>query len=201
MICSRCRAHGRPRHSPGGAPSAAGTIRAVTRRPPTEDCDVDAGGSSIRTFGLLLEAHARLTRVLDDELRASDGITLQTYEVLLRVSRSPEGRVAMSELAQVLALTNGGVTRLVDRLEGEGLVERRACPTDRRVVHLVLTRRGRSVLRRATGHHVESLERHLFGRLDPVDRDALDRSLDRLRRTCDEWRPGAAHERTVGPPA
>ncbi len=144
----------------------------MTQRPPTDECDVDPGGSSIRTFGLLLEAHARLTRVLDDELRASDGITLQTYEVLLRVSRSPEG-----------------------------LVERRACPTDRRVVHLVLTRRGRSVLRRATGHHIDSLERHLDGRLDPLDRDALDRSLDRLRRTCDEWRPGAAHERTVGPPA
>ena len=165
------------------------------------ECGHDPGQSSIRTFGLLLEAHARLTRVLDDELRASDGITLQTYEVLLRVSRSPEGRVAMSELAQVLALTNGGVTRLVDRLEGDGLVERRSCPTDRRVVHLVLSRRGRRVLERATEHHVESLERHLDGRLEAEDRAALDRSLDRLRRSCDDWQPGAAHERALGPSA
>ncbi|MFZ4517238.1 MAG: MarR family winged helix-turn-helix transcriptional regulator [Microthrixaceae bacterium] len=135
----------------------------------------------ILTFGLLLEAHARLARVLDAELRASDGITLQTFEVLLRVARSPHGRVSMSELANGVALTTGGVTRLADRLEADRLVERHACPTDRRVVHLVLTDRGREVLDRATANHLDALERHVQGRLDPADLPALHRALDVLR--------------------
>ena len=76
----------------------------------------------IHTFGLLLEAHQRLTRLLDAELRRSDGISLQTFEVLLRISRSPDGRLTMSELAEQVALSAGGTTRLADRLERDGLV-------------------------------------------------------------------------------
>jgi DNA-binding MarR family transcriptional regulator len=160
---------------------------------PDPDLDPVVDDPGITTFGLLLEAHARLSKVLDVELRASDGITLQTYEVLLRVGRAPQGWVTMSDLADVVTLTTGGVTRLADRLEADGLVERGSCPTDRRVVHLTLTRKGRTLLRRASAHHVEALDRHLESRLDPADRCALDRSLDQLRRSCDEWRPGTAH--------
>jgi DNA-binding MarR family transcriptional regulator len=140
----------------------------------------------ILTFGLLLEAYARLTRLLDADLQASDGIPLQTYEVLLRVGRSPNGVVSMSELADAVALTTGGVTRLADRLERDGLVRRGACPTDRRVVHLALTPTGRNLLERSTTHHLESLERHLASRVRAADRDVLHRVLDTLRREPDD---------------
>jgi DNA-binding MarR family transcriptional regulator len=143
-------------------------------------CGVD--DERITTFGLLLEAHARLTRLLDADLRASDGITLQTYEVLLRVARAPEGHMTMSELADAVALTTGGVTRLADRLEAEGLVVRRACPTDRRVVHLGLTPEGYRVLADATTHHLDSLDRHVASRIPAEDLPALHRVLDLLRR-------------------
>lgn len=146
---------------------------------PSPPCGVD--DERILTFGLLLEAHARLTRILDADLRATDGIGLQTYEVLLRVARSPEGTVTMSELADAVALTTGGVTRLADRLEADGLVERRSCPTDRRVVHLALTARGHDVLARATGHHLEALDRHVTSRLPAEDLPVLHRLLDTLR--------------------
>lgn len=135
----------------------------------------------VHTFGLLVEANARLTRLLDAELQASDGITLQTFEVLLRLSRSPEGRMTMSDLAAAVALTTGGVTRLADRLADEGLVERVACPSDRRVVHLALTREGRRVFRRAMAHHAVALDEHVGSRLDPADLPALRRALDTLR--------------------
>lgn len=150
---------------------------------PEPPCGVD--DPRIRTFGLLLEAHARLTRVLDAELRASDGIALQTLEVLLRLSRSPDARMTMSELAAGLSLTTGGVTRLADRLERDGLVERSACPTDRRVVHLHLTTEGRDVLAVALDHHLQSLEHHVASRIDDADRPALERALDTLRRPLD----------------
>ena len=87
---------------------------------PQAVCGVD--DERILTFGLLLEAHARLTKVLDPDLRTSDGITLQTFEVLLRIHRSDHNRMTMSALAGGVALTTGGVTRLADRLEAEGLV-------------------------------------------------------------------------------
>jgi DNA-binding MarR family transcriptional regulator len=160
---------------------SAATEGAVVTGAPT--CGFD--DERILTFGLLLEAHARLTRLLDRDLQASDGIPLQTYEVLLRVGRSPEGVVSMSELADAVALTTGGVTRLADRLERDGLVRRLACPTDRRVVHLTLTDTGRALLERATVNHLASLERHLASRVEPADREVLHRVLDTLRRDPD----------------
>jgi DNA-binding MarR family transcriptional regulator len=143
-------------------------------------CGVD--DPRIRTFGLLLEAHARLTRQLDADMQASDGISLQTFEVLLRISRAEGGHVTMSELAGAVSLTTGGVTRLADRLEAEGLVRRVSCPGDRRVVHLTVTERGLEVLATALGHHLDSLERHVASRIAPEDRLVLERVLDELRR-------------------
>jgi len=146
---------------------------------PDAVCGVD--DERILTFGLLLEAHARLTRILDAELRRSDGISLQTYEVLLRIGREPEARVTMSGLAEAVALTTGGVTRLADRLTADGLVERRSCPGDRRVVWLTLTSEGWDMLAAATAHHLEHLETHVQARIGPKDLPAVHRALDTLR--------------------
>jgi MarR family transcriptional regulator, 2-MHQ and catechol-resistance regulon repressor len=146
---------------------------------PDAVCGVD--DERILTFGLLLEAHARLTRILDAELRRSDGISLQTYEVLLRIGREPEARITMSGLAEAVALTTGGVTRLADRLTADGLVERRSCPGDRRVVWLTLTSAGWDMLAAATEHHLEHLETHVQSRIGPKDLPAVHRALDTLR--------------------
>lgn len=144
-------------------------------------CPVVCDDGPTRTFGLLLEAHARLTRLLEAELQASDGISLQTFEVLLRLGRAPQGQLTMTELADAVALTTGGITRLADRLERDGLAHRAACPTDRRRVHLVLTDHGRSTLEAAFAHHVEALERHVQGRLDRRAEACLQDALDLLR--------------------
>lgn len=146
-------------------------------------CGVD--DPRIRTFGLLLEAYSQLTRQLDADLQDSDGISLQTFEVLLRISRSPMGHITMSELAEGVSLTTGGVTRLADRLEKDGLVERRSCPTDRRVVHLGLTAQGIDTLAVALGHHLESLEQRVASRISASDTAVLERVLDELRRPAE----------------
>ena len=146
---------------------------------PRPFCGVD--DERIYTFGLLLEAHARLTRQLDADLQASDGISLQTFEVLLRIARSEHQRVTMSELAGGVALTTGGVTRLADRLERAGLIQRESCPSDRRVTWLALTDSGATALEAATKHHLESLEHHVQSRIAPEDLPALHRALDALR--------------------
>lgn len=151
--------------------------------PPAPPCGVD--DPRIFTFGLLLEAHTQLTRQLDADLQDSVGISLQTFEVLLRISRSEWGRMTMSELASGVSLTTGGVTRLADRLEKDGLVQRVSCPSDRRVVWLALTDQGRETLTVALGHHLDSLERRVSSRISPKDTAVLNRVLDTLRRPAD----------------
>ena len=145
-------------------------------RPP---CGVD--DERIFTFGLLLESYNRLTRLLDAELQRTDGISLQTYEVLLRIAREPQGFITMTGLSEAVSLTTGGITRLADRLEADGLVERVSCPSDRRKVHLTLTSRGNDVLATATEHHLQSLQEHVTSRVAPADLVVLHRVLDDLR--------------------
>src|SRR5437899_7345726 len=112
----------------------------------------------------LLAAHATLLRRLDRDLEAEHGISMAWYEVLLRLQRAPEGHLPMSELAGSVFLTPSGLTRLVDRMEHAGLVERAACPSDRRVSWAVITGEGRALLRRASVTHLRGIQRH-FGRL------------------------------------
>ncbi len=82
-----------------------------------------------RTF---LYAHAQVRRQLERELQAEQSMGLADYELLLVLAYSRERRLRMSELADALALSRSGATRLIDRLEADGLVERISCDTDRR---------------------------------------------------------------------
>lgn len=128
-------------------------------------CDVDA--PLIEVFGLLLEAHARLVAQLDRELVDGGAVSLQSFEVLLRLARTPGESLTAGELARAVALSSGGATRLIDRLEAAGLVAREADIRDRRVVRVGLTAEGSSALAAALPLHLEGLERHLAGPLAP----------------------------------
>jgi len=135
----------------------------------------------IRSFGLLHEAHRRLDRALSGSLERSCGISGPFFEVLLRVGRSPGGRLNMTELTCQLGLTSGGTTRLVDRVVAAGLVERESCPTDRRVQWVVLTGSGARKLDEALAVHLADLQHEMFDRLEPGELVVLERALDKLR--------------------
>ncbi len=140
------------------------------------DCD----DFRIHTFGVFLEALNRLNHVFDHSLKDKVGISQSWFEALLRVSRSG-GQMTMGELADQVALTSGGVTRLVDRLADEGYVERRACETDRRVQYVAITDAGTAKLEEAVDVHLDDLERELTGRLSDEERLLLVDVMDRLR--------------------
>jgi DNA-binding MarR family transcriptional regulator len=140
----------------------------------------DVHDERISLMGLLIEANGRLTRALGAELERECGLPLSFYDVLIRIGRSPVGRLTMSELAAQILLTSGGVTRLVDRMVESGYVERQSCPTDRRTVYVALTPAGGAKLADTTAVHVEGLERHLLGPLDEQDRAALRIALTKL---------------------
>ena len=83
----------------------------------------------------------------------------------------------MSRLSADVALTTGGVTRLVDRMVEAGLVARENCPSDRRSIYVVLTPEGQAVLDRAVAAHIDGIDRHLVAHLDDRDRAALEAAL------------------------
>jgi len=134
----------------------------------------------IQLMGLIVRTHKRLTDSLGRELEQSVGIPLVFFDVLIHVGGAPDGRLTMSRLSADVALTTGGVTRLVDRMVDAGLVARQNCPNDRRSVHVVLTPEGRAVLGRAVAAHVDGIDRHLVAHLDASDRAALAAALTKV---------------------
>lgn len=134
----------------------------------------------IHTFGVLLEALTRLNQSFDRSLREKIGISQSWFEALLRLERSG-GALTMTELADQIALTSGGVTRLIDRLVEEGYVERRNCETDRRVLYAGITKAGSAKLAEAIEIHLVDLDRELMSRITESERDTLVSVMDRLR--------------------
>jgi MarR family 2-MHQ and catechol resistance regulon transcriptional repressor len=134
----------------------------------------------ITTFGRLVEAQSSLGRQVGHELEQKCGISHTTFEVLLRISRAEGGQLSMSSLAQQVALTTGGITRLLDRMIEAGLVQRVPCPTDRRVAFAALTAAGEKTLNDALQVHAANLRR-VFAAFSAGDLGKLDELLDRLR--------------------
>ncbi len=138
------------------------------------------GDDRLHLMGLLIRSHRRLTYLLGRELEESIGIPLGWFDVLIHVGGAPDGWLTMSKLSADVALTTGGVTRLVDRMVEAGLVARENCPKDRRSVHVVLTPEGQATLSRAVVAHIEGIDRHLIAPLDEADRAGLERALTKL---------------------
>ena len=114
-----------------------------------------------------LHAHQQVIDTLDAELRAEHGLSLSDYDVLLRLARAPEGKLHMTELARRIMFSPSGLTRVVDRLVRDGLVERLRDTADARVVFARLTEKGRDRLRKAAQTHVRGIRQHFTGRLSP----------------------------------
>jgi MarR family 2-MHQ and catechol resistance regulon transcriptional repressor len=139
------------------------TIRTLATMPecPTDDARITA-------YGMLIEAFAAVTHAVGRELERTAAMPTVWFEVLIRLVRSPEGRLRMSELAQQVQLSTSGLTRLVDRLEAKGYVRREACPGDRRGLNAVLTEEGKAAVDRTLPAHLDSLQRYV---VDPLGGD------------------------------
>ena len=124
-----------------------------------------------------LIAHARITRRLDEELRAEHDLSLAEYDALLTIADAPDRRIRMRQLADRVILSKSGVTRLIDRLVLDGLVERRACASDARGAEAVLTQEGLDRLRRASSTHLRGIEEHFLAAVDTSDLAAIQRSM------------------------
>jgi DNA-binding MarR family transcriptional regulator len=116
----------------------------------------------LRAWRGLLRAHACLARRLDTELDQAHGLPMTSYEVLNHLEESSAGRMRMCDLAEQAQLSRSGLTRLVDRLERDGLLERCSCDHDARGSYACLTSAGRERLQAARGTHLSVIREQFF---------------------------------------
>ncbi|MGI8749479.1 MAG: MarR family winged helix-turn-helix transcriptional regulator [Thermoleophilaceae bacterium] len=127
-----------------------------------------------------LRTHARLSRELDAELAAAHGLPLSSYEVLLFLNDSPAGEMRLAELAESVLLSRSGLTRLVDRLERDGLVCREPCPGDARGLNAVITDEGRTRFAEARITHLQGVRRRFTDQLSDDEKRGLQTLWRRL---------------------
>jgi DNA-binding MarR family transcriptional regulator len=128
----------------------------------------------------LLRGHAALTRALNADLVTDHGLTLNDYEVLLRLSRAPERKMRRVDLAEQVLLTASGITRLLDGLQASGYVDKAACSSDARVTYAVLTDAGHEKLRSAAQVHLAGIRAKFAERYSDDELSTLAELLGRL---------------------
>jgi DNA-binding MarR family transcriptional regulator len=133
----------------------------------------------------LLRVHSALVKALDAELLAAHGLPLTSYEVLINLQAAPGRRRRMAELADGVLLSRSGTTRLVDRLERDGLLERDTCDSDGRGCFAVLTDRGEELLSQARATHLEGVRERFLRHFQPDE-------LEQMATWWDRALPGAA---------
>lgn len=135
---------------------------------------------STDVFANLATAYATLTRELSASLVAEHGLTINDYGCLLLLSRAGEEGMRRIDLANELRLSPSGITRLLDRLEDQGLVGKGACKEDARVSYAILTEGGLAKLREAAPRHIEDIDRQLADVLDEEEMRTLTELLGRI---------------------
>lgn len=127
-----------------------------------------------------LTTHSRLVAELDAELRNEHDMPLSTYDVLVQLAHSPDRRLRMSELAGSVLLTPSGLTRLVDRLCRDGLVERVRCDDDARGAFAALTEKGLTRFNEARKTHLAGVRNLFLNHLSPAEQRELASTWDRI---------------------
>jgi DNA-binding MarR family transcriptional regulator len=122
---------------------------------------MSASRPALDTWRAVVTSHASVTERVQKALAAADLPPLSWFELLWAVKQSPDGRPRMSDLAERLTLSRGGVTKLVDRLVEAGYIERVICSTDRRSFQAELTPAGEGMLEEMREVYAGEVERHL----------------------------------------
>jgi DNA-binding MarR family transcriptional regulator len=153
--------------------------------PAKSTADGDERGQ--RAWGGLLHVYADLVPVLDREVRRATGLPLAWYDVLLELNAAPDRRLQMGQLGEKVVLSRTRVSRLVDDLEGDGLVTRASNPADRRSAYAQITKSGRDRLRAAAPIYLAAIHEYF-------SRHLTERELDLLANVL--WRVHTAYEQS-----
>ena len=152
---------------------------------PVSETSVKLTETELAAWRGLLRVHTALVKALDAELSAAHDLPLSSYEVLITLESAPHRKRRMAELADSVLLSRSGMTRLVDRLERDGLLVRDTCTDDGRGCFAVLTDKGAELLERARPTHLQGVRQRFLTHF----------SEDELQRFAGAWErvlPGAA---------
>ncbi|MDT0463267.1 MULTISPECIES: MarR family winged helix-turn-helix transcriptional regulator [Streptomyces] len=145
-------------------------------RPPSPLTPLSASEEGfVRALGRVMML---LPRAVDTDMLRDAQLPLSEYTALMHLSEAPGGHLRMNELATVCNLSLSGMTRVVNRLEKQGFVQRAKCDEDGRGWNAVVTDQGLARLEKAWPTHLASVRRHVLDHLDPED---LPRLTDALR--------------------
>jgi DNA-binding MarR family transcriptional regulator len=153
----------------------------------------------------LIQTHEAVAAGLEDMLKRANGLSLAQHEVLVRLAEAPEGRLRMLDLTGLVLLSKSGMTRMIDRMERDGLVERQSCDTDRRVVYAAIMPKGRRILDETTPVFLAGIEEHFSRHLSEAEVRALRKILRKLLAGNGQWEearcemaPASASARLAG---
>jgi DNA-binding MarR family transcriptional regulator len=173
-----------PVNDPASARGGTKERRVASRR--TKALDASEVGRELLTPPVMnawyafLAGHRALETILSRELEAACEMSLTWFDVLGQLGRAPGRRLTMTQLAGAILFSKSGLTRLVDRMEEAGLVERLAFPGDRRSLHIALTDAGEKKFRQALPIHMETVKRHFAAYIEDGEAAALESSLTRI---------------------
>jgi DNA-binding MarR family transcriptional regulator len=140
----------------------------------------DDPNACARAWAALTSAHNRVADRLSEALKRSCGLSINDFEILLRLDRAPRPGLRLGDLCPAVRLTQPSLSRTVTRLADRGWVERTGDPSDRRGVLVTLTSSGRATLRKAVPVHARTIREVLLDRLSPAEQDLLATVLTRV---------------------
>ncbi|MBO9533998.1 MAG: MarR family transcriptional regulator [Solirubrobacteraceae bacterium] len=147
---------------------------------PADDGPLDP--TELAAWRGMLRVHARVTAILDAQMREAHGLTVSQYEVLLFLGDAPDGQMRMADLASRALLTRSGMTRLVDRLVELRYVERAAAEGDGRGAFACLTPAGADALRVAQRTHRRGIREEFLRKLPQSEQLALGNAWEHVLR-------------------
>ena len=125
-------------------------------------------------------------RAVEADLLETSRLNFAEYHVLAYLSQQPDRTLRMSNLSELGALSPSGMTRVVERLARQGLIDRRRSPDDGRGQIAVLTADGMQRLRAAWPDHLRSVRARVMDHLDGLDREALLAALTAIVEACEQ---------------
>ena len=135
--------------------------------------------AELAAWRAFLEAHHGVMTVLGEELEEI-GLPLAFYDVLVQLTEAEPTGLRMVDLARRVLISKSGLTRLVDRMAGKGLVQRQPSPEDGRGYYVVVTRLGRNALRRASPRHLRGVAKHFTSVLTEDELNVVGKAMTRL---------------------
>jgi DNA-binding MarR family transcriptional regulator len=133
-----------------------------------------------RAWSALTAAHARTAGQLSAALARHCGLTINDFEILVRLDHAPGSGLRLGELNSAVPLTQPALSRAVARLADRGCLSRCGAPEDRRGVLIAITPAGRELLSRAIPVHASTVRDVLLSRLTPAEQDVLAAALGRV---------------------